>query len=73
MNPVTVVLVLLLGVLFFGKDLPDVAKRVGLSLMEFKKGVSEVGESAKGVTGDDDDWKAEETVSSVDTKFEPPL
>ncbi len=80
MNPVTVILVLLLGVLFFGKDLPEVAKRVGLSLMEFKKGMSEAGGSArttkavsKRVAANDDDWEAEEIVSSAGTKFEPPL
>ncbi len=80
MNPVTVVLVLLLGVLFFGKDLPEIAKKVGLSLMEFRKGLSEVNESARGMTLDHtlqseiavDEPEKLEKFESFGTKFEPP-
>ena len=36
-----VVIVLILGVLFFGKNLPGVARQVGSALMEFRKGLNE--------------------------------
>jgi sec-independent protein translocase protein TatA len=42
--------VLVLGVLFFGKNLPDVARQIGLGLMELKKGLNELNDLSKNVT-----------------------
>ena len=39
LNPLTVIAVLVIGVLLFGKDLPEVARKLGKSLMEFKRGL----------------------------------
>jgi sec-independent protein translocase protein TatA len=36
-NPVTMILLLVIGVLLFGKDLPDVARKVGKSLLDFRR------------------------------------
>ena len=36
-SPVTMVILLFIGVLLFGKDLPDVARRVGKSLLDFRR------------------------------------
>ena len=84
MNPLTVMLVLGLGVLLFGKNLPEVARQVGLGLMEFKRGMSEL----KGTfdIGSLDSPRTDkksrnevhsepafdESQESVGTKFEPP-
>ena len=79
-NPFAIIAILVLGVLFFGKNLPGVAKQIGSALMEFRKGM--------------DDWKEvradrksgghkppdvgtvsdepEERFESLGTKFEPP-
>ena len=79
LNPFYVVIVLVLGVLFFGKNLPAVAKQIGSSLMEFRKGLdewkeeirhrtSDAGGNKKAVVQDD----PEECFESLGTKFEPP-
>jgi sec-independent protein translocase protein TatA len=36
-NPVTMILLLVIGVLLFGKDLPDVARKVGKSLLDVRR------------------------------------
>ena len=47
MNPITVVVILLLGVLLFGGKLPDMARDLGKGLLEFQKGMNEWGNEAK--------------------------
>ncbi len=84
-SPVTVVFVLLLGVLFFGKDLPDVARKLGSQFKDLKKGLDEfnsvkrdvvqrAGLDKLDVSLGDDPLGMEETVKQVTqaTKFEPP-
>ncbi|MDR1483469.1 MAG: twin-arginine translocase TatA/TatE family subunit [Planctomycetaceae bacterium] len=41
-SPFYVILLMIAGVLIFGKDLPDVMRKLGSALMEFRKGMSEV-------------------------------
>ncbi len=86
MNPVTIIIVLGLGVLFFGKNLPDVARQVGLAFMEFRKGMSEfgsvldlkdLGTSSKSVRRSSSTSKLPEDISEerqevLGEKFEPP-
>jgi len=76
-NPFAVIVVLVLGVLFFGKNLPDVAKQIGSSLMEFRKGLGEwkeVRQRSPGVSGNKMavQDEPEECFESLGTKFEPP-
>jgi sec-independent protein translocase protein TatA len=84
MNPITVMAVLALGVLLFGKNLPDVARQVGLALMEFKRGMNElkgtldigslepVSSRSKVRSEDVSESPVQESQESVGTKFEPP-
>ena len=84
MNPVTMIFVLCLGVLLFGKNLPDVARKVGLGLMEFKRGLNElkgtfdVGslESPRSKSRSRNEVGLEDVVEErqdfLGTKFEPP-
>lgn len=44
--------VLVIALLLFGKRLPDVARSVGRSLTEFKKGINEAKEDVDNVAGD---------------------
>ena len=46
------VIILIIALLIFGKRLPDLARSVGKSLTEFKKGISEAKESTDDVVGD---------------------
>jgi sec-independent protein translocase protein TatA len=39
LNPETILILLVLGVLFFGRRLPEVGRSLGKGLMEFKKGM----------------------------------
>lgn len=41
-SPLTIMFVLGLGVLLFGKRLPEVARQVGLSFLELKRGMNEL-------------------------------
>ena len=80
-SPFQIVVVLVLGVLFFGKNLPEVAKQLGLALMEFKKGMNELSDIGKsisegrGVSKEEEpgDFSEEtEKYENVGSKFEPP-
>jgi sec-independent protein translocase protein TatA len=46
--PSHIILVLIVGVLLFGKRLPEVGRSLGKSLMEFKKGFSGFEDEIKG-------------------------
>jgi Sec-independent protein translocase protein TatA len=68
---------MVLGVLFFGKNLPEVAKQIGSSLMEFRKGLNEWKEvyhspKAGGAKTTAVQDEPEERFESPGTKFEPP-
>ena len=39
LSPTHIILVLVVGILLFGKRLPDIGKSLGKTLMEFKKGM----------------------------------
>lgn len=83
-SPIQIIVVLVLGVLFFGKNLPDVAKQVGKSLLELRKGLKEIGDIAKDATtsGVPEDHESQSGETHLDqktdkyessgTKFEPP-
>ena len=85
MSPVTVMFIMGLGVLLFGKNLPEVARKVGMSLMEFKRGMSELkgtfdiggsldtpctGKKSRNEVHSEPTF--DEPQESVGTKFEPP-
>jgi sec-independent protein translocase protein TatA len=46
------VIILIIALLIFGRRLPDLARSVGKSLTEFKKGINEAKESTDDVVGD---------------------
>ena len=39
LGPMEIVVIVIIGVLLFGKRLPDIGRSVGKSIVEFKKGV----------------------------------
>ncbi|MBN1788795.1 MAG: twin-arginine translocase TatA/TatE family subunit [Sedimentisphaerales bacterium] len=49
-----ILVVLIVALLFFGKRLPEVARSLGKSLTEFKKGMKETEDEIKKKTADDD-------------------
>jgi sec-independent protein translocase protein TatA len=42
LGPIEVLIVLVIGVLLFGKNLPAVGRQLGKGLMEFKKGLNDI-------------------------------
>ena len=74
-QPLTILMLLALGVLLFGKRLPDIARQIGQGLMEFKSGLSEVAterkQSDKEQAKESDRWELEER-ESVSERFELP-
>ena len=76
-QPFYVIVVLVLGVLIFGKNLPTVAKQISSALLEFRKGVNEWKEERHRSPGErvSKGTMEEEIVErfeSLGTKFEPP-
>lgn len=49
-SPVTIAMILVLGVLFFGKNLPDVARQLGSSFKDLKKGLDEFNDLKRDVS-----------------------
>ena len=78
LNPVHIIIILVLGVLFFGKNLPTVAKQLGSALLEFRKGLNEWKETHVRSAGVGDRKPVsmpedlEERFEAFGTKFEPP-
>ena len=78
LTPFHIIVVLVLGVLFFGKNLPGVARQVGTALLELRKGLNEWKEthhrSASVNAGKPAAAKEEpeESFETLGTKFEPP-
>jgi sec-independent protein translocase protein TatA len=64
MYPLTVIVVLLLGVMLFGGKLPEMARDLGKGLLEFQRGMNEWGNEAKKTIFD-------ETSSSKTAKEDP--
>lgn len=51
-GPLEIILILAVLVLVFGRRLPDIARSVGQSFTEFKKGISEAKDSKDDFMGD---------------------
>ena len=78
-SPFYIIAILVLGVLFFGKNLPDVARQIGTALMEFRSGLNDWKETHSSSSNTDRERKVtvredelEERFESLGTKFEPP-
>ncbi|MDR2761030.1 MAG: twin-arginine translocase TatA/TatE family subunit [Planctomycetaceae bacterium] len=69
-SPFYIILLMVVGVLVFGKDLPDVMRKLGSAVMEFRKGMSDV--SLKSSVNKGVDSKSN-LVGGVSSKFETPL
>jgi len=51
-GPVEIVVILVVALLLFGRRLPEIARNIGKSLTEFKKGINEAKETKNEVTSE---------------------
>ncbi len=58
LSPMEIAIVGAVAVLLFGSRLPSVARSLGKSMTEFKKGLNEVNEPLRNIGEDDDDNQA---------------
>jgi sec-independent protein translocase protein TatA len=58
LSPMEIAIVGAVAVLLFGSRLPSVARSLGKSMTEFKKGLNEVNEPIRRIGEDDDDNQA---------------
>ena len=82
MSPVTIIVVLLLGVMLFGGKLPEMARDLGKGILEFQRGMNEWGNEAKKTIFDETSAKTvkedpvptpkPEVQETSAPKFEPP-
>ena len=56
-SPITLLVLLVIALLFFGHKLPQVARSLGSSVSEFKKGIKESEEEANRESDDKNDKK----------------
>jgi len=75
-GPVELMIVLAIGVLLFGKRLPEVGRSLGKGIVEFKKGVRGIEDELESATSSSQVSTPRNDVDDHDTatapKFEPP-
>jgi sec-independent protein translocase protein TatA len=74
-GPWEMVMVLLIGVLLFGKRLPEVGRSLGKGIVEFKNGINGLGDDDEAATTSSASESAkdsEEFQEASAPKFEPP-
>ncbi len=78
-GPAEMLVVLVIGVLLFGKNLPNVGRQLGKSLMEFKKGLNDIQSEVNAAAYSEpvkpratQRYAAEEYDEPTAPKFEPP-
>jgi sec-independent protein translocase protein TatA len=79
LGPQEMLIVLVIGVLLFGKNLPNVGRSLGKSLMEFKKGLNDIKSEVDRATYDTPSsrpavrqYAADDYDEPTAPKFEPP-
>ena len=70
-GPGSMLIILMLGVLLFGKRLPEIGKTIGKGFLEFKKGLDDIKEG-KVEKQEPKKTLMEESVSNDAPKFESP-
>ena len=81
LGPAELMIVMIIAVLLFGKNLPSVGRSLGKSLMEFKKGLNDIksemdaavySEPASTTGRSADRYRSDEYDEPTAPKFEPP-
>ena len=68
LGPAEMMIVLVIGVLLFGKNLPNVGRSLGKSLMEFKNGLSDIKSEVNAATYMEPSSSSSQSSSSLAAK-----
>ena len=71
-GPGEMMVILALGVLLFGKRLPEVGKNIGKGILEFKRGVNDFRESKEEKKAESEPALIEDSLPNDAPKFETP-
>ena len=71
-GPGEMIVILALGVLLFGKRLPEVGKNIGKGILEFKRGVNDFRESKEEKKAESEPALIEDSLPNDAPKFETP-
>jgi sec-independent protein translocase protein TatA len=68
-GPLEIIVILIIAILIFGRRLPDIARSMGRSLNEFKKGIREAKDTKEDIENDVKDAISLDSSSVKDNKI----
>ncbi|MDR1492871.1 MAG: twin-arginine translocase TatA/TatE family subunit [Planctomycetaceae bacterium] len=72
MSPLTIIVILLLGVMLFGGRLPEIARDIGKGILEFQRGMNEWSNEAKKTIFDENSSSLSDFTKTADDSISTP-
>lgn len=72
LSPMELIIIVFIGILLFGKRLPEVGRSLGKGIVEFKKGLRGVEEEVEEASSKNESQRATDRIDNDAPKFEVP-